>query len=612
MTSTLLLVFSAIAPALFLLAIVSLRAKNWYTFYLPRPLWWLAWGLAAGVASAYLALLLETGLTGNPWQIENLGGLAIFTLVGVGLAEEGAKYVVVRGLLWRLKLFREVYDGVLLSACVGLGFGAEENIHYVFQYGYNAALERAFTAVPFHGMAGVILGYYLGLAKVSELRNGKVRWNLLLGGLGWVILAHGIYDFLAFQTNPIAEALIWVELAVLAGTSWRLMQQAKQVSEAWGGTSEAVSPTLFIAPSLKVRDPRIAGALGLIPGIGQMYNGEWQKGWSLFGVGLVNVLSLAAVWFLITFPLEAFLQLMSWGLTLGQKPDKFIACLSETPILWILGSLLLTFMLFGAWDAYRTALSRQFEYRVAPPLRRKFVQSIAVAYSGHLLLLLLVTLIPIFLGGKSGGGGSGSPIVFDLVQAPATLNGHKQVHEGKPQGKDKSNRKERIAQAAPKPVQDKLGTTPVPQPRRKIKSQQAKGLPRSYSDYLSWKIRQYHDLYFSQVDPDKYTVVRYVIEPDGEISLAEVLPDHSSTPPAMSELAAETIRDMNPLEPLPDGTGRVEVLELFWNGVPIERPGSLEERLSQMPDGRWVQPLTGSSSEPSPNPDAPPVTLPTS
>ncbi|WP_287130915.1 hypothetical protein, partial [Candidatus Cyanaurora vandensis] len=116
-----------------------------------------------------------------------------------------------------------------------------------------------------------------------------------------------------------------------------------------------------------------------------------------------------------------------------------------------------------------------------------------------------------------------------------------------------------------------------------------KGLPRSYSDYLSWKIRQYHDLYFSRVNPDEYTIVRYVIAPDGQIREAEVLPESSSTPPAVAELAAETIRDMDPLEPLPAGIKEVVVLELFWNGTVIGDPGSLEERLSTLPDGRWIE-----------------------
>ncbi|WP_218081629.1 PrsW family intramembrane metalloprotease [Anthocerotibacter panamensis] len=594
MTTTLFLVLSAIAPALILLVLVAYSRRDFNTFVMPRPPWLVLWALLAGVGSAYLALAVESALAVTPWSVASLGGLAAFTLFAVGLAEEGAKFIALRALLWRLKLFTEPYDGILLAATVGLGFGATENISYVLAAsadqgpsGFEVALVRAFTAVPLHGMLGVVLGYYIGQARVKELADGRVRWGLLLSGLGWAVVGHGFYDFLAFQNNPLAELLLWICLAVLASVSWRLIRQAKRYSITWGGTGPE-EPTLFIPPVAPPRDPRVAGILGLIPGVGQFYNGEWQKGLSLMGVAAVNLTSLLAVWLLINYPLESIFQLLDWGLTLGEKPIEFINQLANTPILWVLSGLLVSFCLFGAFDAYRTAYSRRFEYLLAPPFRVKFVQSVSLAYSGHLLLVLLFALVPLFLSGGSSGGG-GQPLEFDLVQTPTTLNGHKEQPEGKTEGKQKSNRREQIAQNVPKTPDNKQGKTPVPQPKKSVKAQQAKGLPRSYSDYLSWKIRQFHDLYFSQVAPDEYTVVRYVIAQDGHVREAEVLQENSTTPPAVAELAAETIRDMDPLEPLPQGIREVEVLELFWNGTVIGKPGSLEERLSMLPDGRWVQ-----------------------
>ncbi len=585
--TTILLILSAIAPALVLLGLVSLHIRKPWDLVLPRPWWMILWAVVAGVVSAYLALVAEEALFIAPWTITSLGALAFFTLFAVGLAEEGAKYIVMRGMLWRLKPFSEPYDGVLLAAAVGLGFGAAENIKYVLNLGFETALIRAVTAVPLHGMLGVILGAYLGRAKALELADGKTRWGLMFGGLAWAIIGHGIYNFLAFQSNPLAEALLWVCLGVTAVISWRLILWTRSLSPTWGGTGE-LAPVPFIPPVVTPRTPWVAAGLGLLPGIGQMYNGEWQKGWSLLGVSLVNIVSFAVVWLLIAFPLESLFVLLSWGLTLGDKPEEFLLLLGDTPVLWILGSLMISFSLIGAWDAYRTALSQNFDYRVAPPFRERFIQSVSFAYSGHLLLVLLLTFVPLLM---PNGGGGGEPLEFEIVQAPTTLNGHKETPEGTPQGAAKETKREKIAQKIPDPPKKEKGTVPVPQPEEPVQAQQAQGIPRSYTDYLSWKIRQFHDLYFSQVNPDEYTVIRYVIAQDGTVLEVEVLPESSTTPPVIAELAAETIRDMDPLDPLPPGTGTVEVLELFWGGATIAKPGSLEERLSLLPDGRWIQPL---------------------
>jgi len=589
MTTNLLLVLSALAPALVLLAVVALIPRVWP---LPRPPLILGWAVLAGVISAYLALAGETALSVTPWTVQNLGGLALFTFFAVGLVEEGAKYTVMRGLLWRLKSFKEPYDGVLLAAAVGLGFGATENISYVLSSGFDVALVRAFTAVPLHGLLGVILGYYLGLAKVLEDQDQKVRWGLLLGGLAWAVVGHGFYDFLAFQSNPIAEFALWISLAVLARIGWTMIQHARQLSVSWGGSGPEPEQ-IFIPPVAPVRNPWVAAALGLLPGVGQFYNGEAQKGWSLMGVALVNLASFSAVWCLISFPFESLITLSSWGIGLvgnPEKPMEFINALAETPVLWVLGGMLVSFCLFGSWDAYRTAYGRTYEYLLAPPLRVKFVQSVSAAYSGHLLLVLLVALVPLFLGGGGGGGGGGRPLEFELVQAPKTLNGHRETPEGTPQGKRPKNQREQIAQApTPPPKAKQAPNQTKPTPKKTVPAEEAKGLPRSYSDYLSYKIRQFHDLYFSQSSPDEYTVVRYVISPDGRIREADYLPDNSTTPPVVAELAVQTIRDMDPLEPLPTGTSEVVVYELFWNGAIITKTNSLEERLSMLPDGRWIE-----------------------
>ena len=111
----------------------------------------------------------------------------------VALIEEFSKYVIVRYYSQPKKGFNEPFDGIVYAVMVSMGFAAVENILYVFKGGLDVALIRAITAIPAHATFGVIMGYFMGLAKFS---NQKRKWNLI--GLLLAILAHGTYDFFLF------------------------------------------------------------------------------------------------------------------------------------------------------------------------------------------------------------------------------------------------------------------------------------------------------------------------------------------------------------------------------------------------------------------------------
>lgn len=68
---------------------------------------------------------------------------------------------------------------------------------------------RAFTAVPFHAVNGVIMGYYLGLAKFTpENRKDYIKKALLIP-----FLFHGFYDFCLMVGYGIF-ILIWIPFLI--------------------------------------------------------------------------------------------------------------------------------------------------------------------------------------------------------------------------------------------------------------------------------------------------------------------------------------------------------------------------------------------------------------
>lgn len=127
--------------------------------------------------------------------------LFLFSVMGVGLFEEFSKYIFVIVYPYKKGFFNEPMDGIVYAVAVSMGFAILENILYVLDGGLSVALVRAFTAVPAHATFAVIMGYYVGLAKLNK--DSK----LLFLGLFYAAFAHGMYDFFLFSNNLLGLAI---------------------------------------------------------------------------------------------------------------------------------------------------------------------------------------------------------------------------------------------------------------------------------------------------------------------------------------------------------------------------------------------------------------------
>jgi RsiW-degrading membrane proteinase PrsW (M82 family) len=188
------LLIAAVAPALFLLHFVYVRDK-----YEREPF--------SRVLIIYLVSFLAV-IPAGIWESHvpffehfGIGGVAFATWGIVAVAEETLKYIFLRFLAVPHNSFNEVYDGVLYGTAVSLGFATAENIMYVVFSGHDGlrvALLRGLLSVPAHAMWGVMLGYYVGLAKFAPRRNNH---GLALTGWAMAVFWHGLYDFLAFASD---------------------------------------------------------------------------------------------------------------------------------------------------------------------------------------------------------------------------------------------------------------------------------------------------------------------------------------------------------------------------------------------------------------------------
>lgn len=148
----------------------------------------------------------------------------------VALVEEFSKFLFVRFILFPNKNFNEPFDGIVYAVMVSMGFATLENVLYVFEYGYETAILRMFTAVPAHATFGVLMGYFLGKAKFTHSK--QILYSLI--ALMAATFFHGAYDYFWFiaQVKGI-WAGIWmgaiISLAIglmLSRSAIRLHQQA--------------------------------------------------------------------------------------------------------------------------------------------------------------------------------------------------------------------------------------------------------------------------------------------------------------------------------------------------------------------------------------------------
>jgi RsiW-degrading membrane proteinase PrsW (M82 family) len=161
----------------------------------PEPIGQLAISFGYGV----LSMLLATGITYLIYQNihfdqESFSDMAIKAFVIVAVVEEGSKFLFIMALLYTNKNFNEPFDGIVYSVMVGMGFALMENLIYVFNGDGSTVIVRIFTATPAHALFAVLMGYFLGKAKLEEKFTGL----FILSAIIIATLAHGIYDYFLF------------------------------------------------------------------------------------------------------------------------------------------------------------------------------------------------------------------------------------------------------------------------------------------------------------------------------------------------------------------------------------------------------------------------------
>ncbi len=229
-----LVILAVIPPIAFLMYILYLDRRE------PEPLKLIIKTLLLGCLSIVPALLIELALGLIPlFRIGGIAGVALKSFIVIAPAEEFVKLAVVMLFIWKNPNFNEENDGIVYVGTAAIGFALLENILYVVRHGLVIGIMRSVTSIPLHTFTGVLMGYFVGVAKFAPTPADTRR--MILIGYFIAVIIHGAYDTFALSGSAAAVLLIPLVIALFVLGLIYLKKGKKLSALRWGGAAIAPS-----------------------------------------------------------------------------------------------------------------------------------------------------------------------------------------------------------------------------------------------------------------------------------------------------------------------------------------------------------------------------------
>tara|TARA_B100001250_G_C19758980_1_gene771524 strand:- start:475 stop:1152 length:678 start_codon:yes stop_codon:yes gene_type:complete len=152
-----------------------------------------------------------------------------YSFYGPAWTEEMLKFLVLYLVVLRKKEFNETMDGIVYGVVVSLGFATYENFSYVFDLAEyfqvssrEIAITRAFSAVPFHGLNGCIMGFFFGKYAFTSDKKYLI-YSLIIP-----YFFHGSYNYVLTNFGTYFILLIMIVLALNLHSSLKKLQLKKK------------------------------------------------------------------------------------------------------------------------------------------------------------------------------------------------------------------------------------------------------------------------------------------------------------------------------------------------------------------------------------------------
>lgn len=158
--------------------------------------------------------------------------LCLYTFLGISLIEEFSKWICSYLFLKQNKNYDYLFDGIVYTTFISIGFATIENILYTVNGGIFTGIVRAITTVPAHAFFGVISGYYFSMSKLAKIRIANKKWKkYFVFSLAFPVLLHGFYDFCLLTQNIVFFFVYLIFMVLLYSVSIYRMKELKEIDE---------------------------------------------------------------------------------------------------------------------------------------------------------------------------------------------------------------------------------------------------------------------------------------------------------------------------------------------------------------------------------------------
>lgn len=195
-----------------------------------------------GLLAVFMAGFIEAVVLPESVSEVIAGGvqLSMPQLIGyalvIGLVEEAAKILPLALFLYRKRYFDELTDGVIYFGVAALTFGIAEDILYTLEYGGSVGIIRILLSPYVH--AGFTILFGVALAQRKVLRKS---WWLVVAGFGAAVMAHALYDTLAFSVDMFSRFGLIGFAVVLNALLFVLFRRAQRGDELRGQSTVGIN-----------------------------------------------------------------------------------------------------------------------------------------------------------------------------------------------------------------------------------------------------------------------------------------------------------------------------------------------------------------------------------
>lgn len=176
--------------------------------------------------------------------------LALCAFLGFSVIRILLQWLVVFLITFKNKNFNYLFDGVVYSVFVSLGFTVSENIRFLLQNDTELLLPKLISSVPYGLLSGIIMGYFYTMwhmrfaaNKIENklLKSGAVEKDNIKSSALWFVasifvpvLISGLYCLSGIVTNEIVLMLFYTSVFFVFSFSFLSVNSIAAKDESYG------------------------------------------------------------------------------------------------------------------------------------------------------------------------------------------------------------------------------------------------------------------------------------------------------------------------------------------------------------------------------------------